>query len=951
MQTNRVIDMIHRSIVFLLLSAWGMLLFAQETGVIRGVITDEESGEPLIGVNVLVKGTYHGASSDIDGVYVIPDIQPGEYALEFSYVGYKVVQVTGVRVEPGQTVTVNVKMKSTPLALGQEVEVIGQRPLLDLEETSTVRTLSSEDINRRIVDDALELVAQQVGVVEQDNEIHIRGGRSYEAQYLLDGISVQDPLSGTGFGLNISANAIEEVEIITGGFKAEYGQATSGIVKVKTKSGGDKFEGFFSHKNDHLGLYRARGPSFNTDQYEFNLSGPEPLTGSLLPGIGIDIPGKMYFFFNIYAFLSDDYTRATSPQLHSAIAPRLNLFGSELFSDSTLAPRQNNNWSLLFKLTWKLNPTNVITYSYNRSLAINQNTQSLQTTLEFVEPNPGFPYDFSKNLANFNTYTHDNEQAALSWQHTLNKTTFFELRASRYFAHLRSDWNGHHWRDYIRAVDVARLPVQYFFPDSESVRVIPGDGFFDYGNASFWHDHYVESYTFKGDLTYRRGDIHTFKGGFEASFREMQLIDIADPWVGDFGSSQDIYRVHPSDGALYVQDDIRFKGFYVNAGVRLDYWAPGALADRAVQDTTTILTEGMRKKYLDESFGIFGRRVKLRLMPRLGVSFPISNNQMLYFNYGHFSKLPRPQFVYAKLGPTSSRSAFQKFGNPSLNPETSVKYELGVRHKFTENDVLSITAFYKDIFDYVQSITIPNLPRIGRGITYVNLDYARSRGMEIEYKTRIGDYFHGSLSGSYSITTTKSSTSDIAFLVANRQLTEPPIKEVFARWDRPWQVSANLGIRIPRGHHPKFLGIRLFDDWSLSARFFAQAGKRYTPTEFFGFGPDGRPLYASVQDQSKQYSKVAKAWQWTDVNFVKNFRIGGLKYAFEVEVRNLFSNKNPQIINPVTGDAYHFGDPVPSSWNDPLFPDRDYPISSPFPLNPARYRAPRNIRFGISVQF
>ncbi|RMG41645.1 MAG: TonB-dependent receptor, partial [Methanobacteriota archaeon] len=275
---------------FLLILSFGFI-YAQNGGTIVGVVKDKETGSPLIGVNIMVKGTYLGAATDADGFYVITDITPGEYEIEVSYIGYKVIRRTGVKVEAGKRITLNFEMESTELALGQEIVVIGKRPLLELDETSTVRSMSSEDIQNRIVNDAMELVTQQVGVVEQDNEIHIRGGRSYEVQYLLDGVSVQDPLSGTGFGLNVSANAIEEIEVISGGFRAEYGQATSGIVRVKTKTGGDKPEGFFSYKSDHAGLFRNRSFSFNGDQVEFNLSGPEPFTSSIFPGVGLDIPG------------------------------------------------------------------------------------------------------------------------------------------------------------------------------------------------------------------------------------------------------------------------------------------------------------------------------------------------------------------------------------------------------------------------------------------------------------------------------------------------------------------------------------------------------------------------------------------------------------------------------------------------------------------------------------
>lgn len=939
--------------IFLIITCWISIGLSQDKGVIRGLITDAETGEPLIGANILIKGTYLGSSTDADGFYIINDISPGEYLLEVSFIGYKVIQKTGVKVTAGETLTLNFEMESTPLALGQEVVVIGEKPLLSLDETSTVRRMGSEDIENRIADDALDLIQQQVGVVKQDNEIHIRGGRSYENQYLLDGISVQDPLSGTGFGLSISANALEEVNVITGGYKAEYGQATSGVINVKTKSGGDRFSGFFSYKSDNLGgLFRNQDFSFNTDNYEFNLGGPEPLTNNMLPQLGLKIPGKLYFFLNFYTLIADDYTGAKANQLYSSITPRVNLFGSNLFSGTTFSPRENNNWSGLLKLTWKINPTHTLTYSYNRSILINQNTQSLQTNLEYVEPSPGFPYTYSKILDNFNTFTHDNEQSSLDWQHALSKTTFYELKISRYYAHLRSDWEGKLWNEYLRAVDVPRLPVIYFYPEGK-VRVIPGDGFYDYGNYDNWHDHYADSYTLKGDITSRVGGEHTIKGGFETNFRELQLIDFQDPYYGNYGAAQEIYRVHPDDGAFYVQDDINFEGFYVNLGVRLNYWAPGKLVDRAIDDTSNAILPSMRQKYRDETVKIFGLGVKTRLMPRIGVSFPISNNQMLYFNYGHFSKIPKPQFVYSKLGASATESAYPEFGNPSLNPETSVKYELGIRNKFTENDVVSVTAFYKDIFDYVQTTSISGVgPRgAGSALFYVNLDYARSRGIEAEYKTRIGKYFYGDVSGSYSITTTQSSSADVGFLVASAQVAEKPVKETFARWDRPWQISANLAIRVPKGQEFKLFGLPFFNNWNLNVRMFAQAGKRYTAAELTGYGPDGRPLYNTVKDVTKYWDKIGTVWKWVDLSFTKYFDVLGFKYAFYLEIKNLLNNKNAQIINPVTGDAYHYGDDVLQSWNDPRYPDRQYPISDPFPLNPARYKEPRNIRFGFSFEF
>ena len=229
-------------------------LDAQGKSLIKGRVRDSKTGEGLPSVNVTIKGTYYGAATDPDGNYKIQNVGPGSYTLEFSLIGYTLVQRTAVRVEPGKETTIDQDMTETTLTIGQEVVIVGTRPLFNLEETASRRAVSSDDIQSAAVTDVRQVVTQQVGVVETDNEVHIRGGRANENAYLLDGISIQDPLSGTGFGLQISADAVEEVEVITGGYNAEYGQATSGVVNVTLKDGTQKYQGSISVKKDQLGL-------------------------------------------------------------------------------------------------------------------------------------------------------------------------------------------------------------------------------------------------------------------------------------------------------------------------------------------------------------------------------------------------------------------------------------------------------------------------------------------------------------------------------------------------------------------------------------------------------------------------------------------------------------------------------------------------------------------------
>ncbi len=929
---------------------------SQRKATLQGKVTDSKTSDALPNVNITIKGTYYGNVSNLNGEYVVTNINAGTYTIVYSLLGYKTVEYTSVKIESGETKTMDVKLDETVLSLGQEVVIIGDKPLFNLEETQSSRSVNSSEIKASAVKSVQDVVAMQTGVVASDNEIHIRGGRTYENAYLVDGISVQDPLAGTGFGLQLSPDAIQEAEVITGGYNAEYGQATSGIINITTKEGAKNFSGGIGYKRDHFGFNQDSPGNQNSDIYNFSLSGPEPITTYLLPSMGAKLPGDVTFFGTFYANLTDDYTRWTEQIINGqpvgymlTPAPHLQ---SSILSTDFFSPRRNNAWSWLTKFTWKPTSVTKLAYTYSSSITVNQNTKAVQATLEYVEPSPGYQWLFQNIPDSANTFTLRYIQHALTWTQTLSPKAYYEIKLSRYTSHVRGDVNGMYFTQYNQDRDIITFPVQYYNKNRDTIGVIPGDGFIDIGNAETWRDHYLNEYTFKGDFTNNFTEKNKFKTGIEMRFQNMQMVDISQPWYKPLGLNNDIFVVNPAQGALYAQDNLTIKGMILNYGIRLDYWFPGKAIDRvfSLPENQINVSSTFRDLYYADTYDIFGQRMKARLSPRLGVSHPVSDNQTLFFSYGHFSKLPRPEYVYQDLAVTGARSTSQTIGNPDLNPETTVSYELGLRNQLSGNDVLTVTAYYKDIFDYISNVTLRNVSTRFSGAysTYINQDYSRTRGVEVEYKTRLSKWFSGVLSGSYSIATGKSSSADEALfnLVSNNF---DNIKETPAQFDRPLQLSANLNINTKKGEPLFGFAPGILDDYNLFIRIFYESGKRYTPQILYSVEKSNlRPQYEP--DYNAYYGSIGDPWFYINLNFEKNVDLGFGRVTLSLEVQNLLNRKNSQIINPVTGRAYQYGDPTVNSMNDPLYPDLTYPVS-PYPYDQSRYLNPRTYKLGIAYSF
>ena len=183
------------------------------------------------------------------------------------------------------------------------------------------------------------------------------------------------------------------------------------------------------------------------------------------------------------------------------------------------------------------------------------------------------------------------------------------------------------------------------------------------------------------------------------------------------------------------------------------------------------------------------------------------------------------------------------------------------------------------------------------------------------------------------------------------------IKERFLIWDRPLQLSASLNFTVKKDEPLFGFGAGVLDDYNLFVRLFYQSGKRYTP-QVAQINPitglqerdpiTNRPIY--YRDLNRLNEEIGDYWFYIDLNFEKYFDLGFGKLVAAIEVQNLLNRKNAQIINPVTGQAYEYGNPTPSDYNDPIYPQLTGSIS-PYPYDPARYKEPRTMRLSLALRF
>ena len=275
-----------------------LFIFAQQ-GKLRGVVTDNKTGEPLPGANITLEGTTLGAAADLSGMYVVLAVSPGRYTVRVNYIGYQTLAISNIRVSANLTTTEDFQLTPTTIDL-EAVEVVAKRPLIQRNTTNTIRMTNQEDIQNMAIRGLDNILALKAGTVLQDGILHVRGGREREVAYLIDnatatipyveigtggrGMQSQNPGLGEDPNYSVIQEAIEEIQLQAGGYTAELGGGNSAVVRTTMRTGGSQYKVSVDYRTDEFadpgGKFLGTS-SFGYRNAVITMSGPMPLVPKL----------------------------------------------------------------------------------------------------------------------------------------------------------------------------------------------------------------------------------------------------------------------------------------------------------------------------------------------------------------------------------------------------------------------------------------------------------------------------------------------------------------------------------------------------------------------------------------------------------------------------------------------------------------------------------------------
>ncbi len=927
---------------FLALLLFSGSVFAQ-TGRIAGEVTVAGTDETLPGVNIIVEGLHIGAASNIDGYYSIINVPPGTYTLRASAVGFATIMMEDVRVNIDQTTTIDFVMQEEAFE-GDEIVVIAERPVVERDVSSSRANISSEQIESLPVTSVGQVVSLQAGIQggtirglgsqfsqwslggmslrdERDNtpyapvslvsvsEVQVQtGGFNAEhgnvqsgivnivtregsrERYNFDVIYRYSPPAQKHFGPPVNdpdsyfMRAYLDDEVAWTGTR-------NGAWDEYTQRSNREFEGWIAVAENHMDpsspyygvtpaaaqqlfLWQKRQNFQITDpdySLDIGFGGPMPFISKQLGNLRFWAAHKRVQNMYLYPLATDRYEDHSThikvtTDLRQGSGMKLSI--ESLFGSQTGTNSNNSGLPGIF---------------YGAAgIAAAPSRHSYQDAVVFV------PDYFPPTQV-------DRFVIGAKFTHSISSDTFYEIQVSNFQSSydtnpgpLRGgvpDLLGDEWGPYGTPREGESRRFGNYTANEAPFGFMPlpsdaiGDGMrMGVGMSNSRDSSRVSYFTADFDITSQLNRYMQIKTGLEF-VRTHSQVNYAR--IDEYLPSQNQisqWDKKPLRGGAYAQTRLEFEGMVANLGLRLDYsyanttWYEYDPFNPALGNGNfENMDELLEKRDTDHQFF---------LSPRVGISFPITVESKLYFNYGHFRSMPTPENLYmVRQSLLNERVA--RIANPNLPLPQTVSYELGYEHNLFQNYLLRVAGFYSDITNHSELVSFISSDRqVNYTITQPNR-YRDHRGIETTLERRGGRFFRGFVNYTYTVTSTGRFDFATQYqnpaqqreyertTTANDQLR--PVARPYAR--------ISLDFFTPAGFGPSFGPLGPLENWRMNLMGSWQAGHYFT---WAGGGAAPRGVVNNVQ--WRDYYNV-------ELRISREFVVADTRIQFFMDMDNVLNTK------------------------------------------------------------
>jgi outer membrane receptor protein involved in Fe transport len=360
---------------------------------------------------------------------------------------------------------------------------------------------------------------------------------------------------------------------------------------------------------------------------------------------------------------------------------------------------------------------------------------------------------------------------------------------------------------------------------------------------------------------------------------------------------------------------MEYENMIINAGIRLDYFNPNS---KLLVD----LSNPTRNPDYPNAGAMKSASTKIQVSPRLGVSFPITDQGIIHFSYGHFFQIPTFENLYTNSDylVSSGESLTSQMGNPDLEAQRTVSYELGLQQVLFENIGVDFTVYYRDIRNLLGMEIIQTVEGI-RYARYINRDYGSVRGFILSFDRRFADYF--SLRADYTYQIAEGDASDPNSVFLNNQ-SNPPIETNKKLVPLNWDQRSTLNLNLTVGE---------MGNWTAGLIFQYGVGFPYTE--------DTRISLLRFENGAVKPSTYS-----LDLRAEKNLSFAGVNFSLSLLIYNLLDTKNEYGVNSASGRA-----------NVDLFTAQNAQkivglnTIEQYQNNPSSFSSPRQVRLGFNLGF